>query len=112
MLKLNIEDGVYRLSFYKVKRLNTLIAEPLQTELSKIVSKPGRVVVLSLNGINFIDSSGFQALMSVVDKADRMGSRFRICDVSQEVYELLKLMKLSFVLEINPAKSGSFSGVA
>ena len=113
MLKLKIEDGVYRISFYKVRRLNTLIAEPLREELSKIVSKSGREVVLSMDGINFIDSSGFQAIMSVVEKANNKGSQFRICDVSQEVYELLKLMKLSFVFEISPpGKSHSLSGVA
>ena len=112
MLKLNIEDGVYRISFYKVRRLNTLIAEPLRDELSKIVTKPGREVVLSMEGINFIDSSGFQAIMAVVDQANKTGSQFRICDVSQEVYELLKLMKLSFVFEIDPGKTRSLSGVA
>jgi anti-anti-sigma regulatory factor len=101
MLKLNIEDGIYRISFYRTRRLNTLIAEPLQSELMKIVSKPGREVVLSMEGINFIDSSGFKA-----------GSHFVICDVSQEVYELLKLMKLSFVFEINPEKDKVLSGVA
>jgi anti-anti-sigma factor len=112
MLKLNIEDGIYRISFYKTKRLNTLIADPLKEELTKIVSKPGREVVLSLDGINFIDSSGFQAIMTVVDQANRSGSRFRISDVSQEVYELLRLMKLSFVFEIQPVKSRALSGVA
>ena len=111
MLKMNIEDGVYRISFHKVTRLNTLIAEPLREELSKVVSKPGREVILSMNGIKFIDSSGFQAIMAVVDKANKIGCRFRICDVSQEAYELLKLMKLSFMLEIDPKKSRSLSGV-
>lgn len=112
MLKMNIEDGVYRISFYKVRRLNTLIAEPLRDELSNIVTKPGREVILSLDGINFIDSSGFQAIMSVVDQANKADCQFRICDVSQEVYELLKLMKLSFVFEIDPGKTRSLSGVA
>ncbi|MFC2081461.1 STAS domain-containing protein, partial [Bacteroidota bacterium] len=112
MLKLNIEDGIYRISFYKTRKVNTLIANPLREELSKIVSKPGREVVLSMEGINFIDSSGFQAIMDVVERANRKGSRFRISDVSQEVYELLKLMKLSFVFEINPDKSKVLSGVA
>ena len=111
MLKLNVEDGVYRISFHQVKRLNTLIAEPLREELTKIVSRPGREVVLSLEGINFIDSSGFQAITEVVDHAAVMSCRFRICDVSQEVYELLKLMKLNFVFEINPQKARVLSGV-
>lgn len=112
MLKLNIEDGVYRISFHNVRRLNTLIAEPLRAELSKIVSKPDREVVLSMHGINFIDSSGFQAIMSIVDHSNRIGSRFRICDVSQEVYELLRLMKLDFVLEITPVKVKALTGIA
>jgi anti-anti-sigma factor len=112
MLKLNIEEGVYRISFYKTKRLNTLIAGPLREELSKIVSKPGREVVLSMEGINFIDSSGFQAIMAVVEKACEAGSHFRISDVSQEVYELLKLMKLKFVFEISPMNHPALSGVA
>jgi anti-anti-sigma factor len=111
MLKLNIEDGIYRISFYRTRRLNTLIAEPLQTELIKIVSRPGREVVLSMEGINFIDSSGFEAIIAVVNHASRSGSHFRICDVSQEVYELLKLMKLSFVFEINPEKTKALSGM-
>ncbi len=112
MLKLNIEDEVYKISFYKTRRVNTLIADPLREELTRIVSKPGREVVLSMDGINFIDSSGFQAIMAIVDQAGRIGSRFRICDVSQEVYELLKLMKLRFVFEINPDKTIILSGVA
>ena len=77
-----------------------------------MVSKPGSEVVLSMAGIDFIDSSGFQAIMSVVDQSNKVGSRFRICDVSQEVYELLNLMKLSFVFEIKPEKTKTFSGVA
>jgi anti-anti-sigma factor len=112
MLKLNIEEGIYRISFYKTKRLNTLIAAPLREELTKIVSKPERDIILSMEGINFIDSSGFKAIMDVVDQASKSGSRFRISDVSQEVYELLRLMKLSFVFEINPARTRELSGVA
>jgi anti-anti-sigma factor len=111
MLKLNIEDGIYRISFFKLKRLNTLIADPLREELIKMVSMPGREIVLSMEGVNFIDSSGFQAIMAVVEMANKTGSRFRICDVSPEVYELLKLMKLSLVFEINPVKATTLLGV-
>ena len=50
--------------------------------------------------------------MAVVNQANKTGSHFRICDVSQEVYELLKLMKLSFVFEISPEKDKALTGVA
>ena len=50
--------------------------------------------------------------MGIVEKAGKSGSIFRISDVSQEVYELLKLMKLSIVFEIKPEKARALSGVA
>ena len=105
MLKLKIKGGIYIVSFYKTRRLNSLIADTLREELTKIVSKPGRDVVLSMDGINFIDNSGFQTIMAVVDQASKTGCKFRISNVSQDVYELLKLMKLNVVFEINPVKS-------
>jgi anti-anti-sigma factor len=105
MLKLKIEDGIYRISFYKINRLNSLLADPLREELVKIVSKPGRDVVLSMKGITFIDRSCFEAIMAVVNQASKIGSRFRICDVSGDVYELLKLMKVKLMFEINPVKA-------
>jgi anti-anti-sigma factor len=108
MLKLKIEDGVYNISFYKINRLNSLIAGPLRDELVKIVSKPGREVILSLEGINLVDSSGLEAIMAVVNRASEIGSRFRICDVSGDVYELLKLMKLKVKFEIDPVRAGAY----
>jgi anti-anti-sigma factor len=108
MLKLKIKDGVYNISFHKTNRLNFLFAEPLREELFKMVSKPGREVVLSMEGISFIDPSGFAAILAVVNRASEMGSRFRICDVSGDVYELLKLMKLKVLFEINPVQAGAY----
>ena len=105
MLKLKIEDGIYRVSFHKIHRLNSLLAESIRQELVKIVSKPGREVVLSMKGISFIDSSGLEALMKVVKQSNKFGSRFRICDVSGDVYELMNLMKVQVTFEIHPAKT-------
>ena len=108
MLKLKIEDGVYILSFHKTHRLNSMITESLREELFKIVSKPGRKVKLSMKGISFVDSAGFEVIMAVVNRASEVGSSFRICNVSGDVYELLKLMKLKVTLEIDPVSAREF----
>lgn len=110
MLNVRKQGEVYRISFYKTKRVNTLIADALKAELTRYVSVPGREVILSMEGIHFIDSSGFEAIMSVVNKAKVNHSKFRIADVSQEVYELLKLMKLKILVELDPVGSRVFSG--
>ncbi len=108
MLKVRNKGDVYRISFFKTRRVNTLIADSLKKELSHYVSIPGREVILSMEGITFIDSSGFEAIISVVRTASINNSRFRISDVSQEVYELLRLMKLKIFFEIDPVKSEVF----
>ena len=110
MLKVHIRGEVYKISFFKTRRVNTLIANAFRDELSQYVSTPGREVVLSLEWINFIDSSGFESIMSIVDIAKKHNSRFRISDVSQELYELLKLMKLKIFFEIDPARYEVLSG--
>ncbi len=110
MLKVRSKDNFHRISFFKTRRLNTLIADELREELSRYVSTPGNEVELSMEGIQFIDSSGFKAIMEVVGQAEKNNSRFRISDVSQEVYELLKLMKLKIFFEIDPVKTEMFSG--
>ena len=109
MLKVRTKGEVYKISFFKTRRVNTLIADSLKDELSKYVTTPGREVILSMDGINFIDSSGFEAILAVVGIAKKHNSRFRISDVSQEVYELLKLMKLKIFFEIDPVKSEVFT---
>jgi anti-anti-sigma factor len=109
MLKVRIKNDVYRISFFKTRKVNTLIADALKEELSKYVSTPGREVVLSMEGINFIDSSGFEAIMAIVEMANKHDSKFRIADVSQDVYELLKLMKLKIFFEIDPVRYKVFA---
>lgn len=109
MLKVRTKGDVYTISFFKTRKVNTLIADALKDELSRYVSTPGREVVLSMEGINFIDSSGFEAIMTIVDIANKHKSKFRIADVSQDVYELLKLMKLKIFFEIDPVRYKVFS---
>ena len=109
MLKVRTKGDTYKVSFFKVRKVNTLNADALKDELSKYVSIPGNEVLLSMEGINFIDSSGFEAIMSIVDMAERHQSRFRISDVSQDVYELLKLMKLKILFEIDHARNKDYS---
>jgi len=79
-----------------------LIADAIRDELTEIVSVSGRTIIFSMDGIRFIDSNGFEAILTIVKRSRESDSTFKICDVSEEVYELIKLMKLNVVFEINP----------
>jgi anti-sigma B factor antagonist len=104
MLKVGVQKNRYWISIIKTTRINSLVAEGMKDQLLELVSQKKKEVILSLRGIKFIDNTGFETILSVVKTAREHHCSFRICDVSQEVYELFRLMKLNVVFEIHPEK--------
>ena len=102
MLQIKQKKQTFHVSLRQISRINTLIADSIWDELTEIVSVPGRTVIFSLLGVRFIDSNGFEVILNIVKRSREAGSTFKISDVSEEVYELIKLMKLNVVFEINP----------
>ncbi len=100
MLTKKSKDGVIEVSFNNVNRFNALIAEPVKIELKSFYSTPGTKLVLNLNGINFIDSTGFGVLLSIMKTANNNQGSFKISAISEEVMELFKLLQLHNVFEI------------
>ena len=82
------------------QRLNALIAEPVKVQLLEYFNKPRTRLVFDLQGISFIDSSGFGVFLSAMKAANNNYGQFKICNVNAEVMELFKLLQLHHVFEI------------
>ena len=94
MLKISNEGSECRVKLFQVDRLNTLFSDLVEEELSELVEESGRIVLFNLEGIRFIDSSGFDVLKTVTEHALKHGSAFKLCNVSDEVRELILLLEL------------------
>jgi len=94
MLKIAKEENQYRVELFQVDRLNTLFADLVKEQLIELVKENGASVVFDLEGIRFIDSSGFNVLLEVSDQARVAGSKFSLCNISDDVRELLSLLEL------------------
>jgi len=94
MLKIAKEENYYRVELFQVNRFNTLFSEMVKQQLIELVEEIGVSVIFNLKDICFIDSSGFVVLLEVTARARECGSQFKLCNVSAEVRELLKLMDL------------------
>ena len=81
-------------------RLNALITEPVKERLLEFFNKPNVNLVFDLQGITFIDSSGFGVFLSAMKAANNNFGQFKICNVNEEVMELFKLLQLHHVFEI------------
>jgi anti-anti-sigma factor len=100
MLKIAREKDHYRVELFQVNRLNTLFSDLVKKQLIELVEEPGNSVLFNLQDIRFIDSAGFDVLRRVADRARETGSRFKLCNVSDDVRELLVLTGLEACFEV------------
>jgi len=100
MLKVELINNVYVASFENINRFNALITEPVKEQLNNLFNKPNTKLILNLEGISFIDSSGFGVFLSVMKTASINFGHFKLCNISREVMELFKLLQLHNVFEI------------
>jgi len=100
MLKTENQDGVIIARFENSNRFNALNAEPVKEELKSLFKNPNTRLVLSLEGIEFIDSTGFGVFLSVMKTANNNYGYFKISNISTDVMELFKLLQLHNVFEL------------
>lgn len=94
MLKIAKEGSECRVELFQVNRLNTLFSELVKEQLKELVEEPGISVIFNLEGIRFIDTSGFDVLLTVAKHARRYGSEFKLCNLTDDVKELMNLVEL------------------
>jgi anti-sigma B factor antagonist len=100
MLKTEKINNVIVVKFNNIDRFNALIVEPVKEQLKSLFNKPDTRLALNLEGIKFIDSSGFGVFLSILKTANNSHGQFKICNVNKEVMELFKLLQLHNVFEI------------
>jgi anti-sigma B factor antagonist len=100
MLEISHMNNIMVVSLKDGNRLNELIALEISEKLRELFSKPNVRLVFNLEGINFIDSSGFGVFLAALKAAGNNNGQFKICNLSDELVELFKLLQLHHVLEI------------
>ena len=100
MLKIEKINNVTVVHFNNIDRFNALITEPVKEDLKSFYNSPGTKLILNLEGIKYIDSSGFGVFLSILKTATNNKGIFKICGISNEVMELFKLLQLHNVFTL------------
>lgn len=100
MLNIKKEDGIEIVKFDGVSRFNSDISQDVKNALSPILDLEGTKMIISLEGIKFIDSSAFGTLISLIKVCKKSNSLFKLCNASNEVIELITIMQLDTVFEV------------
>lgn len=100
MLKTETIQDIIVVRFDNVNRFNALISEPVKEQLKEYFNKPKTKLILNLENIDFVDSTGFGVFLSIMKTANNNYGFFKICNINPEVMELFKLLQLHNVFEI------------
>ena len=102
----------------KEKNVNSYVLEgelidrgqalPLLTEIEEAVSKNENKILLNLQNLKYINSSGLNILINILTKARKSGGEVAICCVNKKVNELLVITKLNDVFNVSSSPEEAF----
>lgn len=92
-------NDVMVISFNNDSKLNVTVTQKIKTEIIKVIT-PNSKIALNLSGISYIDSTGFGMLLSILRHCKNSNASLKLCNISPEVMELIKLLQLQTVFDI------------
>lgn len=102
IIKLSEKEGIKIARFATLSRFTLAVTEEVKGELKPELSVAGTKMILDLEGIGFIDSSGIGCIISLVKTAKSNGSMLKLCNLSKEVKSVFDLLHLQMILDICP----------
>jgi anti-anti-sigma factor len=80
-------------------RLDLANAGILEKKVYKESTGSGTSVIIDLGGIRFVDTTGFSVLLRIQGRILDREMGFQVINISDEVMELIRLLKLDRVLD-------------
>lgn len=100
MFNLTEKEGIQIARFAKISRFTLAVTEDVKAELKPILMKKHTKMILDLEGIEFIDSSGIGCIISLIKTAKNSASVIKICNLSPNVADVFELLHLQKILDI------------
>jgi len=84
----------------------------LREKVKSLIAGGKKNIVLNMNNVTFIDSSGLGTLVTVNHSAKTQGASLKLCHLGRQVQELLQITKLLTLFDVSDTEAvavGSFS---
>lgn len=101
MIKFETEGNTEIVSF-GTDTINALISEEIKEKINTRVESGISRLIVDLEGVRYIDSSGFGCLLSVARSAKSNYCTVKYCSITPEVLKVLELLHLHTVFSIYP----------
>jgi anti-anti-sigma factor len=79
--------------------LDGIIANQLRNEISHVVSTGADIVLIDMQDVKFIDSSGLGTLVSALKTVRAAGGKLFICSLNDQVRMIFELTRMDRIFE-------------
>jgi len=100
MISIEREDKIDIITF-TIDKITALVTEELRTEINKVFETLNAKVVIDLKGVEYIDSSGFGCLLSILRNAKNNYGILKFANPEPQVLQTLKMLNLHTVFDIH-----------
>jgi anti-sigma B factor antagonist len=101
MIKIEKKKNIDIVNFHNIDRISAINCDSIKTELNQLFDKSNEKIIVNFDNIEFVDSTGFGALLSVFKTAQNKGGEIKLCNLRPEVVKLFKLLHLDNVFDIH-----------
>ena len=99
MIYLERQDNIDIVKF-SINKINALVSEEIRDNISKIFDQSNVKMIVHLGGVEYIDSSGFGCLLSLMRTSRDSYSQMKIVCPEPSVMSLFETLHLQTVFEI------------
>ena len=99
MINVEKKDKIDIVTF-PVNKINALITDDIRDEISKLSTTSNCKIIIDLTGIEYIDSSGFSCLLSIMRTVRNNYGIIKFANPRPNVMELFKMLHLDTVFQI------------
>lgn len=85
---------------FSVEKINALNADEIREKIMKVFESPNSKLLISLSGVEYIDSSGFGCFLSAMKVARNNYGILKFCCLSPEVISVFETLHLHTIFEI------------
>jgi anti-sigma B factor antagonist len=101
MLTIEKRENIDFITF-SVNKINALNSEEIKEKIIKVFDSPNSKLLISLSGVEYIDSSGFGCFLSAMQVARNNYGTFKFCCLSPNVISVFETLHLHTIFEIYP----------
>ena len=95
-----LDNNIDLVSFNTLEKLNATVSEDVKSELGRLFEVPNAQIVVDLEGIKYIDSSGFGCFLTTMKAARNNYGKFKICNIDPDLYAVFKTLQLHTILDL------------